>query len=102
MMRRPPRSTLFPYTTLFRSETGTFLGKLKSGELDARTATRLALETVEKVPHLAFVDGTRGSVSLEVLGLTAAALRARSASPNLPNLRDIPHVRPPSAKTNGL
>src|SRR3712207_6858437 len=23
MIRRPPRSTLFPYTTLFRSETGT-------------------------------------------------------------------------------
>src|SRR5206468_12813498 len=23
MLRRPPRSTLFPYTTLFRSETGT-------------------------------------------------------------------------------
>ena len=27
MIRRPPRSTLFPYTTLFRSE----LGSIKSG-----------------------------------------------------------------------
>src|SRR2546427_3565077 len=26
MIRRPPRSTLFPYTTLFRSETGVFSG----------------------------------------------------------------------------
>src|SRR2546422_7717498 len=26
MIRRPPRSTLFPYTTLFRSHTGTFVG----------------------------------------------------------------------------
>src|SRR5438132_14331762 len=26
MIRRPPRSTLFPYTTLFRSHGGTFLG----------------------------------------------------------------------------
>src|SRR2546429_7139768 len=25
MIRRPPRSTLFPYTTLFRSQTGTWL-----------------------------------------------------------------------------
>src|SRR5256885_16153265 len=25
MIRRPPRSTLFPYTTLFRSYSGTFL-----------------------------------------------------------------------------
>src|SRR5436309_10475584 len=24
MLRRPPRSTLFPYTTLFRSQTGRF------------------------------------------------------------------------------
>src|SRR4051812_49595277 len=27
MIRRPPRSTLFPYTTLFRSETGTRRGR---------------------------------------------------------------------------
>src|SRR3712207_8786116 len=26
MIRRPPRSTLFPYTTLFRSDVGEFLG----------------------------------------------------------------------------
>src|SRR3712207_7471961 len=26
MIRRPPRSTLFPYTTLFRSRDGSFLG----------------------------------------------------------------------------
>src|SRR2546430_12279093 len=26
MIRRPPRSTLFPYTTLFRSPNGTYLG----------------------------------------------------------------------------
>src|SRR5690242_20953318 len=29
MMRRPPRSTLFPYTTLFRSELGVFHGRLR-------------------------------------------------------------------------
>src|SRR5258708_34733328 len=33
MIRRPPRSTLFPYTTLFRSETG-------FGRLQYRTASR--------------------------------------------------------------
>src|ERR1039457_5146345 len=32
MIRRPPRSTLFPYTTLFRSETGGFRGGLVLGE----------------------------------------------------------------------
>src|SRR3712207_7311059 len=33
MIRRPPRSTLFPYTTLFRSELWrTKLGEIKLGE----------------------------------------------------------------------
>src|SRR5256885_9053861 len=27
MIRRPPRSTLFPYTTLFRSVTGAYAGR---------------------------------------------------------------------------
>src|SRR5260370_38232729 len=32
MIRRPPRSTLFPYTTLFRSVFGRFLAILLRGE----------------------------------------------------------------------
>src|SRR5687768_18007025 len=32
MIRRPPRSTLFPYTTLFRSHPGAFVGH---GQSDA-------------------------------------------------------------------
>src|SRR3712207_8221883 len=31
MIRRPPRSTLFPYTTLFRSQRG--IGLLRRGEI---------------------------------------------------------------------
>src|SRR2546427_9947450 len=34
MIRRPPRSTLFPYTTLFRSQTGRF----KEGVSEAERA----------------------------------------------------------------
>src|SRR2546430_7816477 len=30
MIRRPPRSTLFPYTTLFRSLANVFLGKVQT------------------------------------------------------------------------
>src|SRR2546426_8342521 len=33
MIRRPPRSTLFPYTTLFRSNDNNILGVLPSGFL---------------------------------------------------------------------
>src|SRR3989449_10023024 len=56
MIRRPPRSTLFPYTTLFRSELG--LGGERAAQLDAllqpvgqaaggRLADRLDLEEVD-------------------------------------------------------
>src|SRR2546430_10964312 len=33
MIRRPPRSTLFPYTTLFRSDAGTHAGRFEIGDL---------------------------------------------------------------------
>src|SRR3712207_7133575 len=35
MIRRPPRSTLFPYTTLFRSETAGAVVVLVDADLDA-------------------------------------------------------------------
>src|SRR2546426_11137143 len=38
MIRRPPRSTLFPYTTLFRSRRGT--GGVAAGDRPARGAGR--------------------------------------------------------------
>src|SRR5258708_17211620 len=31
MIRRPPRSTLFPYTTLFRSQAGVYTGRILKG-----------------------------------------------------------------------
>src|SRR2546430_11003614 len=39
MIRRPPRSTLFPYTTLFRSLSG-WSGYLAGGARDVRHALR--------------------------------------------------------------
>src|SRR3712207_7465269 len=36
MIRRPPRSTLFPYTTLFRSHPGAVSRPARSGDEDAR------------------------------------------------------------------
>src|ERR1041385_9290912 len=37
MIRRPPRSTLFPYTTLFRSDTCRFQVRVEGHELDWAT-----------------------------------------------------------------
>src|SRR5687767_15752332 len=42
MIRRPPRSTLFPYTTLFRSRQGAILSRPRRRRLDSdRSRARL-------------------------------------------------------------
>src|SRR2546427_7534088 len=46
MIRRPPRSTLFPYTTLFRSHNNTRL------RLDVRFRELTVLRTEEVTPHM--------------------------------------------------
>src|SRR5258706_5571688 len=46
MIRRPPRSTLFPYTTLFRSEAGCTGSPRRSVRIVAAPADRLAAESV--------------------------------------------------------
>src|SRR2546425_6930331 len=51
MIRRPPRSTLFPYTTLFRSRAGGLVGVVTAGDL-----TRL----MEKTDR--FLDIPEGNV----------------------------------------
>src|SRR3712207_8790613 len=40
MIRRPPRSTLFPYTTLFRSQPGTRRPRLRPPHVAARRDAR--------------------------------------------------------------
>src|SRR5687767_15655326 len=47
MIRRPPRSTLFPYTTLFRSWAPHWLGVLMCG----RGMTRRGMELIRSEEH---------------------------------------------------
>src|SRR3712207_8451376 len=61
MIRRPPRSTLFPYTTLFRSLNG------------AGKAVKGARILVLGVTYKAGVDDVRESPALSVLQRLAAA-----------------------------
>src|SRR3712207_7772616 len=66
MIRRPPRSTLFPYTTLFRSGQ---LGELRGGRL----LQRVLLQRAEPSP-----DGVREPVRQEgraALGVVGRAGR---------------------------
>src|SRR3712207_8013003 len=77
MIRRPPRSTLFPYTTLFRSETGDLLGVHIIGphatELIAEAALgRLLQSTPEEIalsvhPHPT-VSEVLGEAAHDLLG----------------------------------
>src|SRR5258707_11045842 len=53
MIRRPPRSTLFPYTTLFRSES---VGQVRAGE--GASAGGLIAAVHELVQHATCGDQT--------------------------------------------
>src|SRR2546430_11423652 len=97
MIRRPPRSTLFPYTTLFRSFEGTY--PLPEAELD-----RFMMKVLVGYPDAGAEQG--------ILARTVAGFRPGRAAPHgrarggLPGRsersaappgarRDAPHNAPP-------
>src|SRR5256885_9684933 len=77
MIRRPPRSTLFPYTTLFRS---LFLGFLGGGRLAHRA---------DSVVVLGFDQGER----IEAAGLGVRGRFATHAPPSARSIRDRKSTR---------
>src|SRR3712207_6979858 len=64
MIRRPPRSTLFPYTTLFRSQSG----------LQDRADHRAAALVVEVGAHHHAGANRRGDDAEELLDVVGGAL----------------------------
>src|SRR3712207_8273846 len=67
MIRRPPRSTLFPYTTLFRSLEALALDRVNRVEAVQKTAggkglnvTRVLAETGQAVVATGFLGGVLG------------------------------------------
>src|SRR3989442_13196430 len=78
MIRRPPRSTLFPYTTLFRSRGGGDGAVVR--DLGERCAARpvaveLALLAVDRERHVA--RPVRGSESPDAIAVAAPGPRVR-------------------------
>src|ERR1017187_509399 len=65
MIRRPPRSTLFPYTTLFRSGPGsrTEQHEGKEGDLDSRHPVKLG--TLGLADHHAALVASKGAAGLQ-------------------------------------
>src|SRR5256886_7234238 len=96
MIRRPPRSTLFPYTTLFRSEKGadspsaqgTHLDALHDGDAWEGTSSTyarpIANQPREMIPYLMVEEpgGARRGwyVGIEFSGRTRITLRREAAS----------------------
>src|SRR3712207_8049360 len=59
MIRRPPRSTLFPYTTLFRSDPQTLMADFITQVLGEHPATRELAEQLDAIGALARVPTAR-------------------------------------------
>lgn len=73
-------SVLELFRRLISRETETYLGRLKSGELGAKEAMRLALETVKKLPIFALLDGTNGYASPQQILDVAESLKERAGT----------------------
>src|SRR2546422_8861627 len=74
MIRRPPRSTLFPYTTLFRSRNGVDLKAFVPGPKPVELARRLGLEGKFVAAYVGTIGMAHG---LDVLLSAAECLRDR-------------------------
>src|SRR5260370_29949309 len=81
MIRRPPRSTLFPYTTLFRSGGG-WVGFQHASLVDAKVARSGRRNTATDRRRGANGKRGRGSNRGSASGELVATLRAASEHPN--------------------
>src|SRR5258706_5080374 len=77
MIRRPPRSTLFPYTTLFRSDRGALL----------REAVHDLIEASGQ--RLLQVGGDRKQLLVEVIGFEVEARRSEEHTSELQSLTNL-------------
>src|SRR5258708_27969983 len=77
MIRRPPRSTLFPYTTLFRSE----LRRRHVGQLPGRRQCRQHLPEDERLPR-----------ALPARGLSSRGQRAKRSEEHTSELQSPDHL----------
>src|SRR3712207_7782331 len=74
MIRRPPRSTLFPYTTLFRSETSPFRGILHVVIVTAEV--QVEPRSIQLIGHFA----AENTLVLQVAGKVIIELGGRESN----------------------
>src|SRR5258708_21511165 len=92
MIRRPPRSTLFPYTTLFRSRTarldGTLVPQPRRAADSARVAVRRAHESRDHGVREEDRKSTRLNSSHQIISYAVFCLKKKNAAQR--NLRGAP------------
>lgn len=76
-----------PMLELFRRlvarQTGTFLQRLKTGELTTAEITKLAKVTAERLPLVAIMDGTKGYAAPRLILEAAQGMRGKAQADNV-------------------
>src|SRR5690349_24620650 len=99
MIRRPPRSTLFPYTTLFRSAPIDDTPAARAGILANDLITQINGEPVQSLTLNQAVDKMRGPVNSSV---TLTIQRKEKKDPlEIKLTRETIRIRPVRARTEG-
>src|SRR5690606_41228161 len=87
MRRRPPRSTLLPYTTLFRSTRTSQQGTMDDIELREKIRSRLQ-ERIDNADRIE-IEVSGGMVTLSGSARTDEVDRIIDAASTLPNVRSV-------------
>src|SRR5260370_38031242 len=69
MIRRPPRSTLFPYTTLFRSADASSAGMVDAGFENQKELTKMQLDNQKEIAEM------QNETQKEIAGIQSATSR---------------------------
>src|SRR2546428_5237856 len=88
MIRRPPRSTLFPYTTLFRSKSFGNLDNITAGRFGGRASFPKAFRSEEHTSELQSRSDLVCRLLLEKKKRPIASLTILSCRPHAILLRD--------------
>src|SRR2546427_6729109 len=106
MIRRPPRSTLFPYTTLFRSRTeaGAPLLTVRAAVLAGGAARRYGgrPKGLVELGGRRILDRVVDAVQAVVGGAPPLLANAPGAAPRRPRPPPIPHLRPGGGRPGGV
>src|SRR3712207_8036341 len=92
MIRRPPRSTLFPYTTLFRSREAGVRGPAPDGPGDQGPDRQQGCAPVDPGEHRGDRKSTRLNSSHANISYAVFCLKKKKKNNNHPNLKSEEHT----------